>query len=60
MAKVNKYFNLWAEINGVNSAECKELNALFARAIDAAKTGKFKAIFFQLKLNSNRRPSQNS
>jgi RNA-dependent RNA polymerase len=39
VGKIHRYFNMWADRKGVNSMECVQLSELFARAIDAAKTG---------------------
>ena len=39
VSKVDKYFNKWADSEGVNSKECERLGRLFSRVIDASKTG---------------------
>ncbi len=39
VGKIHKLFNYYADRKGVACSECKTLSALFARAIDAAKTG---------------------
>ena len=36
---IDKYFNYWANLLGVNSAQCRRLAELFSQAVDAPKTG---------------------
>lgn len=40
VSSINRFFNLWADKQGPGCVECQQLSALFARAIDSAKTGK--------------------
>jgi len=39
VSHLDRLFNHWADLNGPACDECVKLNALWARAIDAAKTG---------------------
>ena len=39
MGKIDKYFNYWADIKGAGCEECISLGKLFARSVDASKTG---------------------
>ena len=39
VSKLDGLFDRWADSEGINSAQCKMVAALFSRAIDAAKTG---------------------
>ena len=39
VSKLDALFDRWADAEGINSQQCKIVAALFARAIDAAKTG---------------------
>jgi regulator of nonsense transcripts 1 len=39
VGRLNATFNYWIDRKGILSPECEEINRLFARAIDAAKTG---------------------
>ena len=39
MGQIDSFYKLWAEGKGVDSFECQELGKLFARSVDAAKTG---------------------
>lgn len=36
---VDKYYNYWANLLGVNSVQCRRLAELFSEAVDAPKTG---------------------
>jgi hypothetical protein len=36
---VDKYYNYWANLLGVNSIQCRRLAELFSQAVDAPKTG---------------------
>jgi hypothetical protein len=39
VGKIDFAFNYWADRKGMASIECEQLNTLFSRAIDSAKTG---------------------
>jgi hypothetical protein len=36
---IDKYYNYWANLLGVNSIQCRRLAELFSAAVDAPKTG---------------------
>lgn len=36
---IDKYFNIWANLLGVRSTQCRRLAQLFSAAVDAPKTG---------------------
>lgn len=36
---IDKYYNYWANLLGVNSIQCRRLAQLFSEAVDAPKTG---------------------
>jgi hypothetical protein len=47
---IDKYYNYWADLLGVNSTQCRRLAELFSEAVDAPKTGQKSEIFRILKL----------
>lgn len=39
VSRIDSYYKSWADINGAGCEECERLGQLFARAIDASKSG---------------------
>ena len=39
VGKIDGYYKYWAELEGVSSSECQQLGELFAKSVDASKTG---------------------
>lgn len=39
MGKINSAFQYWADTEGVESYQCRQLGELFSRSVDASKTG---------------------
>ena len=39
VGKIDRYYKYWAELKGVSSSECQHLGELFAKSVDASKTG---------------------